>query len=155
MAYLSEYVDIRILLVGSILPDIIDKPLGLVFFREELSSGRVFAHSLLFLVILTAAGFFLYRQRRSTWLLVLAAGTLLHLALDEIWLMPQTVLWPFLGFSFERIEITDWYSLWFRDFFAYPGIFIPELLGLAIVLGFGIVLVARKKVGDFLRRGKG
>ena len=151
----SEYVDIRILIIGSMLPDIIDKPLGMVFFREEFSSGRIFAHSLLFLVVLGAAGFYLFRKRQKTWLLVLAFGTFIHLALDQIWLMPKTVLWPWLGFSFERIEITDWYSLWFRDILAYPDIFIPELVGLGILLWFGAALVVRKKVGVFLKRGRG
>jgi inner membrane protein len=151
---LSEYVDIRILLVGSMLPDIIDKPLGMFFFRETFSSGRIFAHTLLFLVVLTAAGYYLYRRRRQTWLLVLAFGTFIHLALDQIWLMPKTVLWPFLGLSFDRIEITDWYSLWFQDLFSHPEVYIPELLGLVILLWFGVTLVAREKVGAFLKRGR-
>ena len=150
---LSEYVDIRLLLVGSMLPDIIDKPVGMFFFRETFSSGRIFAHSLLFLVVLSAVGLYLYKKWRKTWLLVLASGTFIHLALDQIWLMPKTVLWPLLGFSFERIEITDWYTLWFREMISYPEVFIPELIGLGILLWFGAALVARKKVGTFLKRG--
>jgi inner membrane protein len=39
---LSGYLDIRLLLVGSVLPDIIDKPVGLYFFRESLGSGRIY-----------------------------------------------------------------------------------------------------------------
>ncbi|MFC2026568.1 hypothetical protein ACFLUX_01165 [Chloroflexota bacterium] len=37
---LVRYVDIRLLLLGFLLPDIIGKPLGHIFFRETLSSGR-------------------------------------------------------------------------------------------------------------------
>ena len=151
---LSEYADIRVLLVGSMLPDIIDKPIGMYFFRETISSGRIFSHTLLFLVILAAAGYFLYRRRRQTWLLVLAFATLLHLLLDAMWLTPRTLLWPFLGFSFDKMEYTDWYSLWFQDLFEHPDIFIPELLGLAILLWFGVTLINRRKVGVFLRHGK-
>ncbi len=151
---LSEYVDIRILLVGSLLPDIIDKPLGVFLFRDTFSNGRIYAHTLLFLVILTAAGFYLYRRRRKTWLLVLAFGTFIHLLLDQIWLTPKTLLWPLLGFTFDRVNVEDWLSFWFWDLFVYPQVFIPEVVGLAILLWFGFNLINRKKVGVFLKYGK-
>lgn len=151
---LAEYVDIRILLVGSLLPDIIDKPVGVFFFRGTFSSGRIFAHTLLFLVILTAAGYYLYRRRRRTWLLVLAFGTFVHIILDQIWATPRTMLWPLLGFTFDRLEVSEWLTYWFWDLFIYPDLFIPEILGLAILLWFGITLIRRKQVGVFLRYGK-
>jgi inner membrane protein len=151
---LSAYVDIRILLIGSLLPDIIDKPLGVFFFRDTFSSGRIFGHTLLFLIMLTAAGFLLYRRRHRTWLLVLAFGTFIHLILDQIWLTPKTMLWPFLGFTFDRLDVSDWFTLWFRDLFVYPELYIPELIGLAILLWFAITLINRKRVGVFLRQGK-
>lgn len=34
---LSKYIDIRILIIGSLLPDIIDKPVGQYFFQETFS----------------------------------------------------------------------------------------------------------------------
>jgi inner membrane protein len=151
---LSEYVDIRILLIGSLLPDIIDKPLGVFFFRDTFSSGRIFAHTLLFTVILAAAGFLLYHRRYRTWLLVLAFGTFIHLILDQIWLTPKTMLWPFLGFTFDRLDVSDWFTLWFRDLFKYPDLYIPEFIGLAILIWFGITMINRKKVGVFLKQGK-
>jgi hypothetical protein len=154
LAALYEHIDLRILLIGSLLPDIIDKPIGGFFFREQLSNGRVYAHTLLFLIILTVVGIWLYRSRGSIWMLVLAFGTLIHHILDQIWLMPKTMLWPVLGFEFERITSTDWLSLWLSNFFSRPGVFIPELIGLGILLVWGIILVGRKKVGAFLRYGK-
>ena len=152
---LSEYVDIRVILVGSLLPDIIDKPIGVFFFRDTFSSGRIFAHSLLFLIILAAVGFYLYRRRHKTWLLALAFGSFVHLLLDSIWNTPNTLLWPLLGFAFDRVEVSEWFSYWFWDLFVYPELFFTELLGLAILLWFGFTLINRKKVGVFLRRGKG
>ncbi len=59
-ASLSKYIDIRILIIGSLLPDIIDKLVGQYFFQETFSYGRIYAHTLLFLVIITAVGFYLY-----------------------------------------------------------------------------------------------
>ena len=151
---LSEYVDIRILIIGSVLPDIIDKPLGVFFFRDTFSNGRIYPHTLLFLVILAAAGYYLYRRRQSTWLLVLAFGTFAHHVLDEIWLTPKTMLWPFLGFAFDRVDVEDWLSFWLWDMFDYPHVFIPEILGLVILLWFVTTVISRKKVGVFLKNGK-
>ena len=56
LTLLSGKIDLRFPLLGTLLPDIIDKPLGYIFFREALSSDRTAAHSLLFLVSLALAG---------------------------------------------------------------------------------------------------
>jgi len=63
---LARNVDIRVLLIGSLLPDIIDKPLGHIFFREALSSGRTIGHTLFFLILITLAGLLLYRYGKKT-----------------------------------------------------------------------------------------
>jgi inner membrane protein len=154
LSSLSSYIDIRILLIGSLLPDIIDKPVGRYFFRETFSSGRIFSHSLLFLVVIAAAGFYLYQRRRQVWLLTLAFGTFMHLILDQMWLIPGTLLWPFLGFTFERTEVTDWLSEILRSLTSYPEVYIPELAGFLILVFFGITLIVRKKTGAFLKYGK-
>ena len=52
LASLANRIDIRVLLIGSLLPDIIDKPLGYLFFRETFSNVRIFSHTLLFLILL-------------------------------------------------------------------------------------------------------
>ncbi|RNI15777.1 hypothetical protein EFE42_00600 [Methanohalophilus sp. RSK] len=39
-------------IIGSMLPDIIDKVIGRVLFADTFASGRIFAHSLLFVVVL-------------------------------------------------------------------------------------------------------
>lgn len=152
---LGEYADIRVLLVGSLLPDIIDKPIGVFLFRDTFSSGRIFAHTLLFLLLLAVPGYFLYRRRHRTWLLVLAFGTLLHLIFDEIWLSPRTLFWPALGLDFDRVEELDLYLLWVRDLFTKPGLYVPELIGLGILVGFAAVLIHRKRLWLFICRGKG
>ena len=38
-------IDYRVLLVGSLLPDIIDKPVGQVLFHDTFSNGRIFCHT--------------------------------------------------------------------------------------------------------------
>lgn len=153
--YLERYVDVRLLLVGSLLPDIIDKPVGQVFFRETFSNGRIFSHTLIFLIIIAAAGYCLYRYRQKrVWLLTLAGGTLMHLILDEMWFAPGTLFWPFLGLTFEKIDLTGWALNIFQVLMSAPGVYIPEVVGLVMVLWFGVTLAVRKKVGAFLIYGK-
>jgi len=55
----SFQLDYRLLMLGSMLPDIIDKPLGLWLLVDVFSNGRIFAHSLLFTTLLVAAGIYL------------------------------------------------------------------------------------------------
>ena len=151
---LGSYLDIRILMVGSLLPDIIDKPVGQFFFRETFSNGRIFSHTLLFLIVLAAAGYGLYRYRRKVWLLTLAAGTFMHLVLDQMWQAPRTLFWPLLGFGFEKGYLTDWLLNVLRALFSDPAVYIPEAVGLVILVWFGVVLIARRKVGVFVRYGR-
>ena len=56
VSFLSR-VDLRVLAVDSVLPDILDKPIGLMIFRDERGTGRIFCHTLLFLGLLSIAGF--------------------------------------------------------------------------------------------------
>jgi inner membrane protein len=151
---LSRYIDIRVLLVGSLLPDIIDKPVGQYFFRETFSNGRIFSHTLLFVIVLAAIGFFLFKRYRQVWMLTLAAGTFFHLILDGMWTIPATLFWPLLGFEFEKEDLTGWLSNIFKALFTRPGIAIPEIIGLAVLVWFGMTLLYRKKVGFFLKYGK-
>jgi inner membrane protein len=151
---LSRYVDIRWLLVGSLLPDIIDKPVGQYFFRETFNNGRIFSHTLLFLILISAVGFYLLKKHRQAWMLALAAGTFTHLVLDEMWRTPATLFWPFLGFSFPAIELEGWARSIFTALFSDPHIYIPEIVGLAILLWFGAVIIKRRKVGAFIKHGK-
>ena len=151
---LAYRVDIRLLLIGSLLPDIIDKPIGHFFFGETFSNGRIFCHTLLFLIVITLGGLYLYWSRKKTWLFVLSFGTFSHLILDMMWLTPRTLLWPLYGFSFERLDLTFWIQDMFRALLAHPIAGVPELVGLAIVIWFVWMLVRRRTFYAFLRTGR-
>ncbi|MGD0794906.1 MAG: metal-dependent hydrolase [Dehalococcoidales bacterium] len=153
-APLARYIDIRLLLIGSLLPDIIDKPIGQYFFRTNFYNGRIYAHTLLFLLVLAGAGYYLYRSRRQVWLMTLAAGTFTHLALDEMWQVPGTLFWPLVGFSFPRYELADYLGNLLKEIISNPYIYVSEIIGLAIIVWFGVWLLSRRKFGSFIRRGK-
>ncbi len=147
-------IDIRLLLIGSLLPDIIDKPIGRFFFRETFNNGSIYCHTLLFLIVITAGGLYLYWDRNKTWLLVLSFGNFMHLILDGMWLTPRTLLWPLYGFSFERIDVNSWIQHLFYNLLNKPAVGIPELVGAAITIWFVWLLVHRRTLCAFIRSGQ-
>jgi inner membrane protein len=153
-AALSRYMDIRWLLVGSLLPDIIDKPIGQYIFRDTFNNGRIFSHTLLFLIIISAVGYYLLKRYRQSWMLALAAGTFAHLILDEMWQVPVTLFWPLLGFSFPVEDLENWAADIWNALFSDPKVYIPEIIGLVILLVLCWWLVRRKKVLAFIKQGK-
>lgn len=154
LASLGNRIDIRLLLIGSLLPDIIDQPLGQLLFRETFSNGRIFCHTLLFLTLITLVGICLYRSYGKTWLLVLSFGTFTQLIFDEMWLTRQTFLWPLYGFAFEKIDLTNWMEGIFHALLTNPTVYIPEIVGGAILIQFAWVIVSNGKVLAFIRNRK-
>ncbi len=129
-------VDYRLLLVAALLPDMIDKPLSVVFGI----AGRYIGHTLVFALSLTAMFLLLRSRSRSregagVWavaLLALAIGTWTHLLFDRMWALPEILLWPFLGLAFP-LDPFDPFSLLegYRD----PYVMIGDVLG-ALALGY-------------------
>ncbi|MFQ5838522.1 MAG: metal-dependent hydrolase [Thermoplasmata archaeon] len=129
--------DYRILLLGSMFADLVDKPVGILFGIE----GRNVAHSLLFSVSLTVFLLLpllapqLYprgiAQRLSNPLPLLSLGLWTHLLLDRIWEQPYVVLWPFLGAAFHPAEFN---FLLVLTAVLNPYVLGGEIAGLAILL---------------------
>ena len=155
LASLANNIDIRLLLLGALLPDIVDKPIGQFLFRDTFGNGRIFSHTLLFLIVITLAGLYLSRRHHQTWLVVLSAGTFSHLILDQMWLTPQTLFWPWFGFTFVKLEdIAYWAQDILTALLTAPSVYIPELTGAVILIWFVLELALRKKVYVFLRNGQ-
>ncbi len=130
--------DVRLFLLGSLLPDIIDKPLGLWLLRDALQNGRIYAHTLLFLLLLAAGGLILYLGRRRTWGLALSLGVFIHLVLDGMWRNPHTLLWPLQGAAFAREPIApNWVMAVVQNARHDPAVWVPELLGLICLAWLG------------------
>ncbi len=117
---LKKNIDYAFLVIGSLLPDIIDKPLGNIILNDVLDNGRIIGHTLLFAFVLASIG--LYKRR----VIYLAAGAFVHLLLDRMWGDPKTLLWPLLG-GFERknFQFTDLIA----SFYADPVNYMGEIIG--------------------------
>ncbi|MFH0847813.1 MAG: metal-dependent hydrolase [Chloroflexota bacterium] len=124
--------DLRFLTLGSLLPDIIDKPLGLILFARSIGYGRIFCHSLLFLILITAGGLWLYHKRGRHWLFTLALGTASHLVLDEMWAYPVSLFWPLYGMNFPREEPGSYLLILLHELLTEPKVYIPEMVGILV-----------------------
>ena len=151
---LGEHIDVRLLLLGALLPDIIDKVVGQVVFPDTFSNGRIFCHTLLLLMLITLAGLFLYRKHRKTWLLVLSFGAFTHLILDRMWLEPRTLLWPLYGFAFEKVDLTQWWQDILHALYTNPSVYVPELMGAVILIWFAWVLLRNRTLYRFIKSGQ-
>jgi membrane-bound metal-dependent hydrolase YbcI (DUF457 family) len=124
-------IDYRWIAFASLLPDMIDKPAGMILL--PLDNGRVFGHTLLFLLVLLLAG------SRYRGFLFLAFGSLFHLLEDEMWNEPVTVFWPLLG-DFPAGEPITLYEYLERVLYEYvpsfSRVFISEVIGSIILVRF-------------------
>lgn len=151
-----ENIDFRFVIIASILPDIIDKAVGLIILKEDISNGRIFTHALLVVGTVSFYIMALYKVRtghiRKS--IFYTVPVWMHLILDRMWEEPATLLWPLFGTHFPRIdiEITDYFSILFSE----PYILFGEVLGGLII----IVIIAKHRLykytnlHDFLKQGK-
>ena len=154
ITFLASNIDIRILLIGSLLPDIIDKPIGLFFFQDTISNGRIICHTLLFLILMTLAGSYLYKSRGRTSLFAVSFGIFTHLIFDQMWRAPRTLFWPIYGFTFDRMDLTDWIPNILHALMTDAQVYVPELVGTAILVWFTLALARKRKVFYFLKCGQ-
>lgn len=124
--------DLVWLSLGALLPDLVDKPLSVLVFRPDVT--RSVGHTLVFSACLLLA--WLVFRRRSLGLLW-AAGVG-HLVLDEMWTLPQVLLWPLMGFSFPALSHPPFFV-----YVAQPGVWGSELAGL-VLLALTCLLRARR-----------
>jgi hypothetical protein len=149
-----ELIDYRLVLAGSMLPDIIDKPLGGLVFRESLGSGRVYCHTLLFFLLLFGAGIFCWYKLKRPGFLTLTGGSFAHYVLDGMWLYPTTFFWPAYGWVFEKNVPENWLEHWIESLLSEPHVFVPEIIGGLILISFGFELVYQMKLREFIFTGK-
>ena len=127
--------DLRWVLAGSVLPDVIDKPIGSIFFHDTFGTHRLFAHALVFPVALLIVVMGLTRRStaRRRGAIGLVIGCFVHLLLDGVWITPETFLWPFFGLEFPRVAGSEFGTL-VRNMVASPMVWLGEGLGIAYLV---------------------
>lgn len=150
---LAENIDYRFVILGSMLPDIIDKPLGGIIFKETIGNGRIYSHTLLFLLFLLAVAAYVWSIYRKPGMLVVAGGCIVHHILDGMWLYPGTFLWPAYGWAFPKGNPENWLQLWL-SLLSEPGYLLPEIIGGSIIIFFVKDLVSRRHFFKFIVNGR-
>jgi membrane-bound metal-dependent hydrolase YbcI (DUF457 family) len=151
----DERMDLRLLLFGAILPDLIDTPIGLAAFAA-VESVRLVGHSLLFAAaVMTLVMLATRRGRpRKKWMPV-AIGVLIHLFLDAIWVDPETLWWPAFGWEFSTSGSSD-VAAYLSAVLSSPVMWAGETLG----LGYMAAMARRGGLSDaearmeFLKTGR-
>ena len=153
-------IDYRFILLGSMLPDLIDKPTGVLLSPIYVTNGRLITHTLLFLIIMVCLGSFIAVKQRKHWGIYISFGVLVHLILDSMWLEPVVLFWPMQGFGFPQTQGTGWAAwileairTWRGMLFLQPRTYIPEMTGSIILVFFATRIIMRKRVREFIYRG--
>lgn len=150
IAWLATYrrpgaVDYRLVLLGALLPDLIDKPLGVLLDLD----ARLWAHTLVFVAVVLAVS----AVPRARLLVSVGIGVLTHLLLDRIWEQPSVVLWPALGWSFPPggPDLEGFLEALLRDPYVQAG----EVAGLIVLVLFARAHGIRScaALRSFLRHG--
>ena len=161
-------IDYRLVLVGAELPDLIDKPIGIVLFRDTFHSGRVYAHTLLFALLILIWGAVRYGRAKKNGVLIVGIGTLLHLIFDSMWTMPENLLWPFtnIGAALSAgkswlvallrfpVQLGDWLESDLYYMARNLSWLLFEIAGSLVLLYFLVRLIRDKGLGGFFRKGK-
>mgnify|MGYP000844605780 FL=1 len=146
-------IDYRVVLTGSLLPDIIDKPIGAFLFRNTFHNSRIFSHTLLFAGLLTLAGIYFLRKYKKNNMLLLGICSFIHLLLDSMWEYPAILFWPYFGWKFPVRPEGNWMQESLLRFVTDPGYYIPEFIGFIIIAYYSIKLAKNKQLKTFVRHG--
>lgn len=146
-------IDFRLVLIGALLPDIVDKPIWLVSASGFQWDGRGYAHSLLFNLALLLLGTAVAAKWKRLWLIVLALCSLGHLVLDQMWLLPNTLWWPLLG-GIARESTRGWLSGMLANVLSNPAVWIPELAGFVVIVTAAARIAMDHGLSEFLKSGR-
>ena len=133
-------VDVRFLLLGVILPDLIDLAVGTVFLADRFSTGELWFHSLLLATIFMVVVLLTTRRgrRRRAWM-ALGVGWLFHLLLAGMWVTQEVFLWPFFGWEISPGEAPYWPLAWERAL-SDPWRWVKEVVGLSYLIWLWLAL---------------
>lgn len=127
--------DLRWVAVGSLLPDLIDKPIGSIMFHDIFGTHRLVAHSIVFPVIVLAAVLTVTRRGSASRSAAIGVviGSLFHLVLDGAWADPAAFWWPALGAGFPEVADSAFVPL-LRRMVADPWVWAGEAVGAAYLV---------------------
>ena len=144
VARTSDAIDFRLVALGSLLPDLVERALKRTVFRGAADvNEHTLGHTLLLNLGVLIAGLRLAAGGGDARFLSVGMGALTHLLVDPVMRAPRTLFWPLLGFSFPHV----------RGLGTLPTIASQVAAG-AVVLGVAQALVRRGHLRRFLFSGR-
>ncbi len=144
-----DHIDLRILILGVAMPDIIDKVVGHLFLADTIDNGRIMSHTLLVAIMILALSTWRFRERGF----VFGLGWTAHLFEDMMWNTPETFAWPAFGLGFpeREFDVMNWIEALRSDTFVQA----TEAVGIAIIIILIVrySLLNRKAISRLIRTG--
>ena len=149
-------VDVRFLLFGAVLPDLVDLTLGTLVLPDHFSTGEIYFHTLLLATLYMAVVLLTTRRgRRRRAFMAVGVGWLFHLLLDGMWTDPEVLFWPFFGGEIPGGDVPYWPAAWERAL-SDPWRWGLEVVGLGYLvwLWFATGLTERERRVTLYRTGR-
>jgi len=140
--------DFRIIFIGVLTPDLIDKPIAYLFF----DTTRLFAHSLFFYLLILMIGSVLFKRARPGVLMFVAAA-LIHLIEDQMWKQSKVLFWPFTGIGFSPTE-QQGVGERVSSLLSQNYLLVPEIVGGTILIALMWRITTQKSWSKFFNTGK-
>jgi hypothetical protein len=148
--------DRRLIALGAVAPDLMDKPLAAVYFYPRYKAAVLFGHTLLVHLLVLLATLW----KRPHWLpYALAFNS--HVLTDRLWFFPDTFYWPLRGWRFHTwgkagSEQQDIKKAYWRALTRRPELWSWEVGGLIALAWFVLSrrLYRPRRLKDFLRTGR-
>jgi LexA-binding, inner membrane-associated putative hydrolase len=133
-------VDVRFLIIGAILADLIDLPIGTLLLADRFSTGELWSHSLIVPTLYMAVILAVTRRGRNrrAWM-ALGVAWLFHLLLDGMWTDQSVFLWPFFGWRIPAGQAPFWPLAWERAL-SDPWRWVEEVVGIAYLAWLWVTL---------------
>ncbi len=138
---------------GSILPDLVDKPLGLLF-PAVLGGGRTVFHSLGIVFIILIVTLLVFQSNTRLSGAGVAGAVLLHQVFDEMWTLPATWYYPLFG-PFQGMMIPDYIGtcFWFEITNPSEWLFMIGTLIVLVQSYQGVTFVRVPSLPDLMQKG--
>lgn len=147
-------IDYRFILLGAIVPDLLDGSLGLLDVTG--GSGRGIGHSLLTVTLVAVLIVLVFRGELRLSLVGIPVGWLIHTVCDGMWQAPRTFLWPLFGTGFAARPAEPYSWALITDPLSHLSTWGGELIGFALLAWFWVAF----RLGDegrfrlFLKDGR-
>lgn len=147
-------IDYRVVMLGAMLPDIIDKPIGAYFFRSTFHNSRIFSHSLLFSILMIILGSCYFYKHKNNNIFILGVCSFIHQVLDSMWLYPGILYWPLYGWKFPTRPEGNWVESSLGKLLTDPYVYVPEIIGAVIAVYYIGRLISKGSIREFLKYGR-